>query len=190
MRFKILLPNQHYLLAAIVGTDGKIYFRLVDVGALLGRSNVYKFTKHFDTFWDSRQRCVAGPQALSSHDAKSQCGLGSGGGSRQSVCRELLARSRLSVPRSVLVRKWVQDFIEKVQDMRRMQSKTSLVARVPVESPPVERPADPLIDFLVNEIEVTSSIPTPPLITRCDKSTQTDPPSFQTAWKEAHGTVQ
>ncbi|GFS47292.1 uncharacterized protein TNIN_2161 [Trichonephila inaurata madagascariensis] len=26
------------------------------------------------------------------------------------------------VPRSVLVRKWVQDFIEKVQDMRRMQS--------------------------------------------------------------------
>ncbi|GFT38775.1 uncharacterized protein TNCV_1499471 [Trichonephila clavipes] len=37
---------------------------------------------------------------------------------------------------SVLVRKWVQDFIENVQDMRR----TSLVA-------PVESPAEPWMDF-------------------------------------------
>ncbi|GFT34690.1 uncharacterized protein TNCV_1536251 [Trichonephila clavipes] len=50
MWFKIILPNQHNPLAAMVGKDGKIYFRLVDVGALLGRSNVYKFTKRFDTF--------------------------------------------------------------------------------------------------------------------------------------------
>ncbi|GFY58548.1 uncharacterized protein TNIN_198121 [Trichonephila inaurata madagascariensis] len=82
------------------------------------------------------------------------------------------------VPRSVLVRKCVQDFIEKVQGMRRVQSNTSLVARAPVESPPAERPAEPLMDFLVNDVEVTSRIPTPPLITRCDKSTQTDPPLF------------
>ncbi|GFW42099.1 uncharacterized protein TNCV_1905571 [Trichonephila clavipes] len=50
MWFKILLPNQHYPLAAMVGKDGKIYFRLVDVEALLGLSNAYKFTKRFDTF--------------------------------------------------------------------------------------------------------------------------------------------
>ncbi|GFV61539.1 uncharacterized protein TNCV_92431 [Trichonephila clavipes] len=47
MCFKILLPNQHHPLAAMVGKDGKIYFRLVDVGTLLG--HVYKFTKRFDT---------------------------------------------------------------------------------------------------------------------------------------------
>ncbi|GFT34651.1 uncharacterized protein TNCV_1535921 [Trichonephila clavipes] len=34
----------------MVGKDGKIYSRLVNVGALLGRSNTYKFTKRFDTF--------------------------------------------------------------------------------------------------------------------------------------------
>ncbi|GFW62932.1 uncharacterized protein TNCV_4452811 [Trichonephila clavipes] len=45
---RILLPHQHYPLAAMVGKDGKLYFRLVDVGALLGRSKVYKFAKRFD----------------------------------------------------------------------------------------------------------------------------------------------
>ncbi|GFV38512.1 uncharacterized protein TNCV_3491011 [Trichonephila clavipes] len=48
MWFKLLLPRQHYPLAAMVGKDGKLYFRLVDVGALLGRSKVYKFAKRFD----------------------------------------------------------------------------------------------------------------------------------------------
>ncbi|GFU21043.1 uncharacterized protein TNCV_4895221 [Trichonephila clavipes] len=46
--FKILFTNQHYPLAAMVGKDGKIYFRPVDVGAFIGRSSVYKFTKRFD----------------------------------------------------------------------------------------------------------------------------------------------
>ncbi|GFX56971.1 uncharacterized protein TNCV_3701361 [Trichonephila clavipes] len=32
----------------MVGKDGKLYFRLVDVGALLGRSKVYEFAKRFD----------------------------------------------------------------------------------------------------------------------------------------------
>ncbi|GFV23192.1 uncharacterized protein TNCV_2943521 [Trichonephila clavipes] len=50
MWFKTLLPNQHYPLDAMVGKDVKIYFILVDVGALLGRSNANKFTKRFDTF--------------------------------------------------------------------------------------------------------------------------------------------
>ncbi|GFX52748.1 uncharacterized protein TNCV_2921901 [Trichonephila clavipes] len=48
MWFKLLLPHQHYPLAAMVGKDGKLYFRLVDVGALLGRSKVYEFAKRFD----------------------------------------------------------------------------------------------------------------------------------------------
>ncbi|GFS99078.1 hypothetical protein TNCV_822121 [Trichonephila clavipes] len=48
MWFKILFTNQHYPLAAMVGKDGKIYFRPVDVGAFIGRSSVYKFTKRFD----------------------------------------------------------------------------------------------------------------------------------------------
>ncbi|GFX92069.1 uncharacterized protein TNCV_471781 [Trichonephila clavipes] len=46
--FKLLLPHQHNPLAAMVGKDGKLYFRLVDVGALLGRSKVYEFAKRFD----------------------------------------------------------------------------------------------------------------------------------------------
>ncbi|GFW69012.1 uncharacterized protein TNCV_2919101 [Trichonephila clavipes] len=50
MWFKILLPKQHHPLAAMVGKDGKIYFRLMDVGTLLGRSNAYKFIKRFDIF--------------------------------------------------------------------------------------------------------------------------------------------
>ncbi|GFW70155.1 uncharacterized protein TNCV_4467141 [Trichonephila clavipes] len=61
MWFKILLPHQHYPLAGMVGKDGKLYFRLLDVGALLGRSKVYKFAKRFDKPRHSIQRCVAGP---------------------------------------------------------------------------------------------------------------------------------
>ncbi|GFS96531.1 uncharacterized protein TNCV_3943321 [Trichonephila clavipes] len=48
MWFKLLLSRQHYPLAATVGKDGKLYLRLVDVGALLGRSKVYQFSKRFD----------------------------------------------------------------------------------------------------------------------------------------------
>ncbi|GFV93207.1 hypothetical protein TNCV_573461 [Trichonephila clavipes] len=73
------------------------------------------------------------------------------GGELQIVSR--FARSRFS--RSVLVR--VQDFIEKVMTVA-----------------PVECPAVSWMDFLVNE--VSSRIP--PLITRCDKSIQTDPPKL------------
>ncbi|GFS69501.1 hypothetical protein TNCV_3893741 [Trichonephila clavipes] len=63
------------------------------------------------------------------------------------------------VPRSVLVRKWVQDFIEKVT--------RQTVA-------PVECPAEPWMGFLVNEV----SLRIPALITHCDKSIQTDPPNL------------
>ncbi|GFS95420.1 hypothetical protein TNCV_409831 [Trichonephila clavipes] len=105
------------------------------------------------------------------------------------------------VHHSVLVRNWVQDFLEKEKDMRRRQSKTSLemvalfranppgkidlrrefpLLKVYLLKRPSERPAEisPLMDFLVNEVQVTSRIPTPPLITLCDKSTQTNPQPF------------
>ncbi|GFY68926.1 hypothetical protein TNIN_497391 [Trichonephila inaurata madagascariensis] len=73
-----------------------------------------------------------------------------------------------------------------VQDMRRMQSKTSLVAllRAPVESPPAERPSErpaerpPLMDFLVNEVEVTSCIPTPPRSLVVTRVPRRIPPPF------------
>ncbi|GFY63920.1 hypothetical protein TNIN_156051 [Trichonephila inaurata madagascariensis] len=34
------------------------------------------------------------------------------------------------------------------------------------------------MDFLMNEVEVTSRIPTPPLITRCDNCNKTDSPTL------------
>ncbi|GFY57845.1 uncharacterized protein TNIN_495601 [Trichonephila inaurata madagascariensis] len=48
IRYVLLLPHQRSPLAAVVERDGKIYFRLVDVGAVLGRSQVYEFAKHFE----------------------------------------------------------------------------------------------------------------------------------------------
>ncbi|GFT78751.1 hypothetical protein TNCV_1805441 [Trichonephila clavipes] len=69
MWFKIILPNKHYPLAAMFGKDGKIYFRLEEIGVLLGRSKVQKFVKHFDTFV-IEDKCVAEPQGVSSHGAK------------------------------------------------------------------------------------------------------------------------
>ncbi|GFT24473.1 hypothetical protein TNCV_3252901 [Trichonephila clavipes] len=63
------------------------------------------------------------------------------------------------VPRSVLVRKWIQDFIEMV--MRQTVA-------------PVECPAEAWRDFLVNEVFLRI----PALITHCDKSIQTNPPNL------------
>ncbi|GFX80646.1 uncharacterized protein TNCV_499131 [Trichonephila clavipes] len=181
MWFKILLPNQHHPLAVMVGKDGKIYFRHVDVGTLLGRSNAYKFTKRFDTF------VIQGKDVLPVHKPYPVMTFTTSHNADGALVEgNLLVESyKLSpvlhvqdspVPRLVLVRKWVQDFIERV--MRRI----SLVA-------PVECPAEPWMDFLVNEVKMSSRIP--PLISRCDKSIQTDrpQPSFQTHWKDTHGTV-
>ncbi|GFT98844.1 uncharacterized protein TNCV_3792571 [Trichonephila clavipes] len=149
-----------------------------------------------------------------------------------------------AVPNSVLVRKGVQDFIQKVQDMRRMQhgskpilwmvyeaflrvganirpspefaERLSLPDGIPtppaqperiptppsdsesmptppaerermptppaererMPTPPAERPPLEMVDpsVFVNKVEVTPRIPTPPLITRCDKGTQTISP--------------
>ncbi|GFT15472.1 hypothetical protein TNCV_3264841 [Trichonephila clavipes] len=73
MWFKILLPHQHYPLAAMVGKDRKLYFRLVDVGALLGLTK-YTNLQKIRQPRHSRQGCVAGPQTVSNHDTKVNTG--------------------------------------------------------------------------------------------------------------------
>ncbi|GFS35462.1 uncharacterized protein NPIL_688381 [Nephila pilipes] len=49
MWFQLLLPFQTSTLSALVGRDGKIYFRLVDVAALLSKNGVYSFAKRFQS---------------------------------------------------------------------------------------------------------------------------------------------
>ncbi|GFU58530.1 uncharacterized protein TNCV_4894621 [Trichonephila clavipes] len=143
MWFKILLPNHHHPLASMVGKDGKIYFRLVDVETLLGRYNAYKFTKRFDTFvikgkdvlpihkpypvMTQKSKLVTPDVVfdilnaeLSSLATSFATSLNTG---VALVEGNLLVESyKLSpvlhvqdspVPRSVLVRKWVQDFLSK-----------------------------------------------------------------------------
>ncbi|GFS65227.1 uncharacterized protein TNIN_264851 [Trichonephila inaurata madagascariensis] len=154
MWFKILLPNQHYTIAAMVGKDGKIYFRLVDVGALLGRFRVYKFTKRFNIFLIkgknvflvhkpypvmTQKLMLVTPDMvfnilnaeLTSLATSFATSLNAGLALVENPGNLLVESYKLSpilhvqdspVPRSVLMRKWVEEFIEKVQDMRRMQS--------------------------------------------------------------------
>ncbi|GFU77788.1 uncharacterized protein TNCV_1137961 [Trichonephila clavipes] len=164
--------------------SGKEYLprAMTDQNSTCGRlGHVYKFTKRFDTLVIQGKDVLPGYKSYAVMTQKSKLvttdvvfnilnaemsslatsvatnagvALVEGnpdGGELQIVSR--LARSRFS--RSVLV----QNFIEKV--MRRTVT-------------PVECPAEPWMDFLVNE--VSSRIP--PLITRCDKSIQTDSPNL------------
>ncbi|GFV98944.1 uncharacterized protein TNCV_3390071 [Trichonephila clavipes] len=186
MWFKIILPNQHHPLAAMVGKDGKIYFRLADAGTLLGQSNVYKFTKRFDTLviqgkdvlpvhkfypvMTQKSKLVtpdvvfnilnAELSSLATSFATSlNAGMALMEGNLMVGSYELspvLHVQDSPVPRSVLVRKWVQVFIEKV--MRQTMA-------------PLECPAEPWMEFLVNEVSLRIAA----LITCCDKSIQTDP---------------
>ncbi|GFT68708.1 uncharacterized protein TNCV_684051 [Trichonephila clavipes] len=154
MWFKLLLPHQHYPLAAMVGKDGKLYFRLVDVGALLGRSKVYKFAKRFDSV------VIQGKDVLPAHkpypimSQKSKLvtldvvfnilnaelsslvtsfaiSLNAGSALVENPSNLFVESFKTSpvlhvqdspVPNSILVRLWVQTFIQKVQGMRQMQN--------------------------------------------------------------------
>ncbi|GFY67197.1 uncharacterized protein TNIN_418061 [Trichonephila inaurata madagascariensis] len=171
----------------MVGKD-KIYFRLVNVGALLSRSKVYKFAKRFDTFviqgkdelpvhkqypvMTQKPKLVT-PDVfnilnaeLSSLATSFATFLSAGFALVENPDSLFVESYKLppvlhvqdsSVPNSVLVRKWVQDFIQKVQDMRRMQSqyrsKTSseLVYRALLRAnvKPPEGPVDHLREFLL-----------------------------------------
>ncbi|GFW10169.1 uncharacterized protein TNCV_2569531 [Trichonephila clavipes] len=203
MWFKLLLPRQHYPLAAMVGKDGKLYFRLVDVGALLGRSKVYKFAKRFDNL------AIQGKDVLPAHKPypimtqKSKLvtpavvfnilnaelsSLATSFALSLNVGSALVENpSNLFVesfktapvlhvqdapaPNAILVRLWVQTFIQNVQDMRRMQngSKPSIqmvyeacmrgLAQRPerMPAPPAQRPER------IPTPPVEPEIPTPPV---------------------------
>ncbi|GFS33802.1 uncharacterized protein TNIN_104421 [Trichonephila inaurata madagascariensis] len=158
MWFKILLPHQHYPLAAMVGKDGKLYFRLVDVGALLGRSKVYEFAKRFDNLviqgkdvlpahkryplMTQRSKLVTPDVVfnilnaeLSSLATSFATSLNVGFALVVNPGNLFMESYKTSpvlhvqdspMPNSVLVRKWIQDFIQKVQDIRRIQHGSSL----------------------------------------------------------------
>ncbi|PRD30220.1 UNVERIFIED_CONTAM: hypothetical protein NCL1_27094 [Trichonephila clavipes] len=152
MWFEILLPHQPYLLAAMVGKDGKLYFRLLNVGALLGRSKVYEFAKRFHNI------VIQGRDMLPAHkqypvmmqkpklgtpkvvfnilnaelsslaisfvtSLNSGCDLVENPGNlfvdSYKTCPVLQVQDSPN-SNSILVRKWVQCFIQKVRDMRRM----------------------------------------------------------------------
>ncbi|GFS59713.1 uncharacterized protein TNCV_4476671 [Trichonephila clavipes] len=141
----------------MVGKDGKLYFRLVDVGALLGRSKVYKFAKRFDhlviqgkdvlpahkpyPIMTQKSKLVtpdvvfnilnAEPSSLAtsflSLSVSKMVSALVENPSNTCLWREFQTSPVLHVqdspvPNSILVRLWVQTFIEKVQDMRRMQN--------------------------------------------------------------------
>ncbi|GFV37444.1 uncharacterized protein TNCV_4347981 [Trichonephila clavipes] len=144
MWFKILLPHQHYPLAAMVGKDSKLYLRQVDVGALLGRSKVYKFAKRFDNLvFQGKDVLPAHKQypimtqktkrvtpdvvfnilnaELSSLATSFAISFNTGSALVENPSNLFVESYKTSpVPNSILVRLWVQTFIQKVQDMRRM----------------------------------------------------------------------
>ncbi|GFU37509.1 uncharacterized protein TNCV_4274391 [Trichonephila clavipes] len=154
MWFKILLPHQHYPLAAMIGKDGKLYFRLVDVGALLGRSKVYEFTKQFDSLiiqgkdvlpahkqypiMTQKSKLVTPAVVfnilnaeLSSLATSFAISLNAGSALVENPSNLYVESYKTSpvlhvqdspVPNAILVRLWIQTFIQKVQDMRRMQN--------------------------------------------------------------------
>ncbi|GFY29062.1 uncharacterized protein TNCV_4721901 [Trichonephila clavipes] len=154
MWFKLLLPHQHYPLTAMVGKDGKLYFRLVDVGALLGRSKVYKFAKRFDPLviqgkdvlpvhkpypiMTQKSKLVTPDVVfnilnaeLSSLATSFAISLNAGSALVENPSNLFVESFKTSpvlhvqdspIPNSILVRLWVQTFIQKVQDMRRMQN--------------------------------------------------------------------
>ncbi|GFX37089.1 uncharacterized protein TNCV_1712821 [Trichonephila clavipes] len=223
MWFKILLPHQHYPLAAMIGKDGKLYFRLVDVGALLGRSKVYEFTKQFDSL------VIQGKDVLPAHKQypimtqKSKlvtpavvfnilnAELSS---LATSFAISLNAGSALvENPSNLYVESYKTSPVLHVQDspvpnsilntyspvepeMPTLPVELERIPTPPVErperlvepeipTPPVkperpaepERPADPESPPLVDpSVFMDNAEVTPPLITRCDKGTQTISP--------------
>ncbi|GFY73639.1 uncharacterized protein TNIN_440581 [Trichonephila inaurata madagascariensis] len=182
MWFKIFLPHQHYPLAAMVGKDGKLYFRLVDVGALLGRSKVYEFAKRFDNL------VIQGKDVLPAHKRypvmtqRSKLVTPDELAERLALPERIstLPTQRLAEPERISTLPAEPERIHTLPaEPERMPTPPAEPERIspaepermhtpPAERPPLER-VDPSV--FVNEIEVTSS-----LITRCDKSTQTISP--------------
>ncbi|GFU03511.1 uncharacterized protein TNCV_2257291 [Trichonephila clavipes] len=146
--------SSNYPLAAMVGKDGKLYFRLVDVGALLGHSKVYEFNKRFNhlviqgndvltahkpyPIMTQKSKLVAPDvvfnilnEELSSLATSFAISLNEGSALVENPSNLFVESYKISpvlhvqdspVPNLILVRLWVQTFIQKVQDMLRMQN--------------------------------------------------------------------
>ncbi|GFV78727.1 uncharacterized protein TNCV_3168281 [Trichonephila clavipes] len=138
----------------MVGKDGKLYFRLVDIGALLGRSKVYEFAKRFENLVIQgkdvlpahkqypimmQKSKLATPDVvfnilnaeLSSLATSFAISLNASSALVENPSNLFVESYKTSpvlhvqdspVPNSILVRLWVQTFIQKAQDMRRMQN--------------------------------------------------------------------
>ncbi|GFW91348.1 uncharacterized protein TNCV_737621 [Trichonephila clavipes] len=224
MWFKILLPHQHYPLAAMIGKDGKLYFRLVDVGALLGRSKVYEFTKQFDSLiiqgkdvlpahkqypiMTQKSKLVTPAVVfnilnaeLSSLATSFAISLNAGSALVENPSNLYVESYKTSpvlhvqnspVPNSIL-----NTYSPVEPEMPTLPVELERIPTPPVErperlveperipTPPVkperpaepERPADPESPPLVDpSVFMDNAEVTPPLITRCDKGTQTISP--------------
>ncbi|GFU12288.1 uncharacterized protein TNCV_4664531 [Trichonephila clavipes] len=203
MWFKILLPHQHYPLAAMIGKDGKLYFRLVDVGALLGRSKVYEFAKQFDSLiiqgkdvlpahkqypiMTQKSKLVTPAVVfnilnaeLSSLATSFALSLKAGSALVENPSNLYVESYKTSpvlhvqdspVPNAILVRLWIQTFIQKVQDMRRMQNGSKPTIQMVYEACMrglAQRPERPVEPERIPERIPTPSveperIPTPPV---------------------------
>ncbi|GFW59100.1 uncharacterized protein TNCV_2780311 [Trichonephila clavipes] len=202
MWFKLLLPRQHYPLAAMVGKDGKLYFRLVDVGALLGRSKVYQFAKRFDhlalqgkdvlpdhksyPIMTQKSKLVTPAVVfnilnaeLSSLATSFALSLNAGSALVENPSNLFVESFKTapvlhvqdsSVPNAILVRLWVQTFIQKVQDMRRMQNGSKPSIQMVYEACMrglAQRPERPVelerIPERIPNPPVEPEIPTPPV---------------------------
>ncbi|GFU33773.1 uncharacterized protein TNCV_7661 [Trichonephila clavipes] len=204
MWFKILLPHQHYPSAAMVGKDGKLYFRLVDVGALLGRSKVFKFAKRFDNLviqgkdvlpaykqypimmqsLNAGSALVENPSILFVESYKTSPVLHVQDSPvpnsilRLSLPERPAEPERISTPSAQRPERIPNPPVEPERPAKPLRISPAEPQRMP--SPPAEpkkmppaepeRPSMEMVDpsVSVNTVEVTS-----PLITRCDKGTQT-----------------
>ncbi|GFX42244.1 uncharacterized protein TNCV_4310791 [Trichonephila clavipes] len=147
----------------MVGKDGKIYFRLVDVGTLLGRSNAYKFTKRFDTFVIQGKDVLPVYKPYPVMTQKSKLVT-------PDVVFNILNAELSSLATSFAIS--LNAGVALVEGNLLVESyKLSPILHVQ------DSPSCPPFR-LVNEVHVSSRISTPPLITRCTKSIQTDPPNL------------
>ncbi|GFV27165.1 uncharacterized protein TNCV_927571 [Trichonephila clavipes] len=206
MWFKILLPHQHYPLAAMVGKDGKLYFRLVDVGALLGRSKVYEFAKRFDSLviqgkdvlpahkqypiMTQKSKLVTPDivfnilnAELSSLATSFAISLNAGSALGENPSNLFVESYKTSpVPNSILVRLWVQTFIQRVQDMRRMQNGSKLSIQMVYEAC-LRAEARPSVE-LAERLSLPERIPTPPVQRPAEPERIPTPPAQRPAEPE------
>ncbi|GFS92137.1 uncharacterized protein NPIL_171591 [Nephila pilipes] len=173
MWFQLFLPFQTSTLSALVGRDGKIYFRLVDVAALLSKHGVYSFAKRFQSVTlqgtdvlpfhkdypiVTKKTHLVPPNVVYNILAAENVPLSSSFAKALNMgyafvppVKQLLGESfkkspvlnvcpeGASIPKGILVRKWVQAFVDKVQQQRCLEAQCSDMVYVPPEEATLER---------------------------------------------------